>query len=148
MRIGGHGVGVDVPAGWDARIRRHPSEARARVVAHVASFALPATVGDFGSGAVEVMRFNDVLVALLEYTDDSVGTELFAREGMPRTLRAADFDENMLQRTIAGQSGVQRFFTEAGRAFCLYVVLGAHVNRHRAVAAVNDLLSGIEIGAA
>jgi hypothetical protein len=54
----------------------------------------------------------------------------------------------MLQRTIAGQSGVQRFFTEAGRAFCLYVVVGAHVNRHRAVVAVNHLLAGVQIDAA
>jgi hypothetical protein len=146
-RLDGDGIRVAVPAGWDGRIRRRdtPAAGRQPVTAHVASFPLPADVGDFGSGAVERMRFNDILVTLVEYTDESVGTALFASEGLPRQLRATDFDPAMLQRTLEGQSGVQRFFTEAGRAFCLYVVLGAHVNRHRAVAAVNDVLADLQV---
>ena len=44
----------------------------------------------------------------------------------------------VLQRAIRGQAGVQRFFHESGRAFCLYVVLGAYSNRQQVVPEVND----------
>jgi hypothetical protein len=145
----GGGVSIDVPAGWDGRIRRvaDPGD-DALTAAHVASFRLPDAVGDFGSGAVETMGFNDILLVLLEYTDESLGTPLFQREGVPRALRAGEFDPAMLQRTLAGQSGAQRFFTVAGRPFCLYVALGSHRNRSRAVQAINDILATVQITAA
>ena len=50
-----------------------------------------------------------------------------------------------MQRTIVGMSGAQSFFTEGGRAFCAYVVLGSHRARAALVPEVNRLLAGLRI---
>lgn len=157
MRIAAHGLAVDTPAGWDARIFRRRSEGlqagahggRAPTdhpVLHVANFPLPEERGDFGSGAVELMRSPHVLVALLEYHQEAARTALFSPRGMPRRLDSGDFDPNALQRTLAGQAGAQRFFSEGGRAFCLYVVIGSFARRAPLVSEVNATLGRVEIG--
>ena len=51
------------------------------------------------------------------------------QSGIPRALSPDDFSPGVLQRAIRGQAGVQRFFHEPGRAFCLYVVLGSFARR-------------------
>jgi hypothetical protein len=115
------------------------------MVAQAATFSLPAKVGDFGGGAVELMRAPDLFLAIVEYDSDSVGTALFRRLGVPRRLRAESFHPQALQRTLPGQGGIQVFFTEAERAFCLYVVLGSYPRRGRTVPLVNRLLDGIRV---
>jgi hypothetical protein len=50
-----------------------------------------------------------------------------------------------MQRPLPGQSGAQFFFTEAGRAFCLYVVLGSHARRRQLVPEVNLVLSALSV---
>ena len=128
MNISAHGISVTLPRGWEGHIAGGTSEAKsaspATPVAHLSTTALPPGRGDFGSGAVEGLGPDDVFVALVEYGADCVGTELFARQGLPRRLRPRAFNRRALQRTLEGQCGQQLFFTEAGRAFCLYVVLG------------------------
>jgi hypothetical protein len=148
VRLAAHGLAVDTPPGWDARIyRRAQTDAGEdnHPVMHAANFALPAERGDFGSGAVDRMRGDDVLVVLIEYGADSADTALFANRGLPRP-RATDFDPRMLQRTLPGQSGGQWFFTDGDRAFCLYVVLGNHARRARLVPRVHELLDRMSIG--
>jgi hypothetical protein len=125
--------------GWRGE-RPHP-------VLHLGTFALPPSRGDYGSEAVEVMRADDVFVALLEFGADEAGSALFAARGMPRP-RADEFSPAALQRRLRGQSGLQRFFTEGKRAFCLYVVLGSHSRRAQLVPEVHELLDGIGLGAA
>lgn len=112
---------------------------------HAASFPMPSERGSFGSGATELMNTDDIFIALFEYGPESVGTPLFALEGMPRAVEPDDFDRNALQHAIGGQSGLQRFFTESGRAFCLYVVLGSHLDRRELTTRVNQVLAGVEI---
>jgi hypothetical protein len=114
-----------------------------RPVMHLADFPLPATRGDFGSGALEQMPDRRAFVALLEYGPDEVDTALFAPAGMPRP-QLREFSPDGLQRRIRGQRGYQRFFTLAGRAFCLYVVLGS-AGTAQTVDQVNLVLSGIEV---
>jgi len=153
-----HGIGVGMPAGWDGRItvrgdgalRAAVSESGATVamlqsrpVAHIANFGLPGERGDFGSGAVELMGDQDVFVVLFEHEPAAAETPLFRRSGMPRALTPSDFDPATLRRGITGQSASQEFFSESGRAFCLYVVLGSHARRARLVAAVNRVLATV-----
>ena len=148
-------MAVEVPPGWDARIYRRPelgvASARAggepttHAILHAANFALPAERGDFGSGAVELMRSSDVLVTLVEYHPDSAGAALFADEGLPRPLRPDDFDPSTLQRRMPGQAGAQRFFSSGGRAYALYVVLGSHRDRRRLVGLVNEVLATVDL---
>ena len=154
MRLNGHGLSADLPRGWEGTISLERSdEALAlagaggslRPVAHLATFPLPGDRGDFGSGAVELMRTEDVFVALVEYAEEEVDTPLFARQGMPRRLDPRRFSNRSLQRGIAGQVGWQMFFTEAGRAFCLYVVLGDGEDVHLLVRKVEQVLAEVRI---
>jgi hypothetical protein len=158
--VSAHGIDVGLPAGWDGRITVRaegvPESAitasgtrvatlRTRPVVHLASFGLPGARGDFGSGAVELMGDADVFVVLFEYEPDAVETALFRSEGLPRDLALRSFEPSTLRRAIAGQSAHQAFFQEAGRAFCLYVVLGAHARRAALVPLVNRVLAGVRI---
>jgi len=147
MRMESHGIDVDVPQGWDGEIyRRSPEEVGGETlpVMHLANFPLPAERGDFGSGAVEMMRSDSVLIALAEFGPESVGTALFSREGFP-LVDAEDFAPDQMQRPMAGQSGAQYFFTENGRTFCLYVALGSHSRRRELVPEVNQLLETVRV---
>jgi hypothetical protein len=60
-------------------------------------------------------------------------------------VRADDFSPVALQRVLEGQGGVQRFFNQAGRALCLYVVLGSYARRTRTVPLINRVLDGVTI---
>jgi hypothetical protein len=113
-------------------------------VLHAATIPLPASRGDYGTGAVELLGPGDVLVALVEHGEAAAGTPLFERSGFP-TPSAADFHPRGLQRTIDGQSGAQWFFHVGRRAFCLYVVLGSHAWRARLVPRVRELVDALVI---
>lgn len=150
------GISLTLPPGWDGEIAAptlHPASSEQprtaaidRTVVHAANFALPNERGDFGSGAVEMMGSDDVLVVVFEYDPVDADKPLFAHHGFPGSLRASDFDPNTMQRPLHRQSGCQRFFNEGGRAFCLYVVLGSHLDRRRLLAEVNEVLGSVAIG--
>jgi hypothetical protein len=141
-RLAAHGVGLEVPRGWEGRIVRraavNPAE-RSRAVVHVASFPMPEERGDFGVGVTELMRSGDVFVTLFEYGPESLGTPLFAAIGMPR-LTVDMFGPRRLQRTLPGQVGCQLFFTAKQRPFCLYVVVAGRLHLRSAISLVNPML--------
>jgi hypothetical protein len=141
-----HGLTINAPPSWDVRVYKRAEEVETRTypVVHAANFALPGRRGDFGSGAVELMGPGHVFVVLFEYDTAAAGTALFRRRGMP-TARPTDFSPRALQRTLRGQSGVQYFFNETGRAFCLYIVLGSHARRRRLVATANQFAQSVQI---
>jgi uncharacterized surface protein with fasciclin (FAS1) repeats len=122
-----------------------PEGATTNTVVHIATIALPKGVGDFASGAVEQLGANDALIVVFEYDSASIDQPLFATRGLPRRLEPSDFSPNVLQRSIRGQAGAQVFFQDAGRAFCLYVVLGSFQNRARLVPEVNRVLATVAI---
>lgn len=141
-----HGLAVEPPPSWDVRIYRRPAaqDEFTFAILHAGNFALPRRRGDFGSGAVELMRSGHVFVCLFEHEPEAARTPLFARVGMP-TLRSEDFSPRMLQRTMHGYSGVQHFFQVRRRAFCLYVVLGDHRRRVALVREANRLLEVVSV---
>ena len=143
-----HGIGVELPAGFEGRIFKRQTDGPELpyAVAHFATFALPDGVGDFGIGAVTLMGEDDIFAVLFEYGPDSGGTRLFAREGMPRALSTSDFLPYVLRRGLPGQSGTQWFFTESERPFTLYVVLGSHARRSVLVPRANGLLARMAVG--
>lgn len=149
-RLTRSGIAIEVPDDWEASIsggdfQLESDGAVEPTVMHVASFPLPLERGSFGSGAVELMNSRDVFVTLFEYGPESAGTPLFEADGIPRQIAAREFDRNALQRAMPGQTGLQRFFTHNGRAFCLYVVLGSHVDRADILPSVNAVLETLEI---
>jgi hypothetical protein len=141
MRIAAHGLALELPAGWEARIYRRPE---ALPVLHAASFALPAGDGDFATGATEIMPPGAVLIALLEYEPALAGTALFAEPGPPRAI-AAEASATGLPRRLPGRRGVQRFFNAAGRAFCLYVVVAAAAGARASATSADDVLGTLRI---
>lgn len=164
MKLSAHGLTVDVPRGWDARIFQRaesdvmspsspdtdsptvPQSGVTTPVLHLANFPLPDNRGDYGSGAVGLMRSTNVFLALVEFGSESLGTPLFAAAGLPR-LRATELSETIMQRPIPGMGGAQRFFTVAGRPFCSYAVVGSLVRRSSSVALLNGALARIDVAA-
>jgi hypothetical protein len=147
--IGAHGITARLPEGFEGRIYVRPSSVGVTYpVGQFATFPIPDDIGDFGSGAVTVMGPSDVFATLFEYGPESVGTTLFARQGRPDALSTADFAPMTLRRGIPGQSGTQWFFTEAGRPFSFYAVLGSHSLRTTLVPHVNHLLSSLTLSPA
>lgn len=159
MRLSDHAITVDLPPRWEGAFSTaRPAPGRRTAsgtttpdvpslpTLHLATFGLPGTRGDFGSGAVDLMRSGDVFVSLLEYGPECVGTPLFSRDGLPRSLRGSDLSVRALQRTLKGQAGTQVFFSEAGRAFCLYVVVGDRGRADEGAAEVSRTLSAVTIG--
>ncbi len=147
--IGAHGISARLPDGFEGRIFVRPAVVGSTYpVAQFATFPLPDDTGDFGSGAVSVMGHADVFATLFEYGPESLGTALFARQGRPPALTAADFSPTVLRRGIPGQSGTQWFFTEAGRPFSFYAVLGSHALRVALVPRVNALLQALGVSPA
>lgn len=130
--VAGHGISIEVPAHWDARLFRRRGGG---TTLHVANFALPYADGEFGTRATQSMRPDGLFLALTEYLPDghlAPGRGLFAG-GPPRRLAPSDFNPRALLHLRAGQTGVQRFFSSADRAFCLYTVaselhLAAHAD--------------------
>jgi len=161
VRLSGYGITTDLPPGWEGRITKRATPVLAhdgrigprgapgevpRPVVHLANFALPEQRGDFGSGAVDLMGSGHVFMALFEHGAGSVGQALFAADGLP-VLRPRMFDPSGLQKVIPGQAGCQRWFTTAGRAFCLYVVLGRHAEAPALTTKANATLAATRIEA-
>jgi hypothetical protein len=151
MNLRAHGVAVDLPPGWEGSIAGNGAKTdgddATTPVVHLCTAALPPGRGDFGSGAVEGLGDDDAFVALVEYGADCAGTAVFAAQGLPRRLRTRAFNRRALQRTIDGQCGLQVFFTEAGRPFCLYVVLGRDHDTAPLLDRVHAALDSIRIEA-
>lgn len=153
------GITVELPNGWEGGVRTRvdpqsppttsgvqyaTAAGHSAATAHMANFALPSDRADFGGGAVELMRSHNIFMSLIEFDQESAGTKLFEAQGVPQ-LSTVDFDPYALQRVIAGQCGLQRFFTVAGRPFCLYVVLGRETDRGPLVAQCNAVLRTLRI---
>jgi hypothetical protein len=148
--IQAHGITARLPSGFEGRIfiRTTVGEGVSYPVAHFATFPLPDDVGDFGSGAVTLMRPSDVFATLFEYGPESLGTVLFARQGRPTSLSPADFRRTVLRRALPGQAGTQWFFTEVERPFSFYAVLGSQALAPQLVPLVNQLLVSLTLSPA
>jgi hypothetical protein len=123
VRTAGHGLAVDVPEGWEARIVR---PAQSAPYLHVASFALGADSGQFGASVTSRMGPDHAFAALVEYlVDGHVRPDrgLFGSRRRQSRLRLSEFSHDRLQVMRPGHLGAQRFFTAAGRPFCLYAVV-------------------------
>lgn len=153
MRLGAHGIRLELPRGWDGRIYRVAGE---DPILHAASFPLPATDGDFGSGATALMPARGAFLALKEYRPGprlAPGAGLFAARSIPLPLAPGRFHARALQVGRAGQAGFQHFFTTSGRPFCLYAVIEVAAARSASAAGAQDrvheltqVLSTLEVG--
>lgn len=146
-RISASGLSVVPPSGWEASIYRRPAGPGERTypVLHAATVPLLAGRGDYGGGLVETLGPEDLFVSVLEFGPDAAGTALFQTLTAVPGLTPDAYRPRQLQRTIRGQAGVQRFFTVAGRAFCLYSVIGSAANRVALAARANEVIGSLRI---
>jgi hypothetical protein len=149
MRLAHQGLAVVTPRGWDARIFRRQATGKetgevTRPILHAADFPLPAVRGDYGSGAVEHMGPNHVFLSLVEFDSGEAASPLFGRE-RPSRITTGEFGPDRLQRALPGQAGAQFFFSERGRPFCLYVVIGSFTGRDSLVPRANDIFQTMEV---
>ncbi len=146
MNVSGHGIAVDLPAGWEGRIYRRKL-ANTYPVLHAGSFALPHGDDDFGAGAIDAMRDGDVFIAMLEYDPALGGSGLFNEPRVPVPIHATDLSPAAFRKRVSGRLAAQRFFTVHHRPFCLYLVIGsAQVVADRgAVRAANKVLRTVSI---
>jgi len=160
VNLAAHGIAAQLPTGWEGSIASEQQElveaqthafstgdrsAQILPVAHFATVGLPAGRDDFGSTVVGDLGPDDVFVSLLEYAPEEANSALFSQEGLPRRLDPREFSPRMLQRMMRGQSGLQLFFNDGGRAFCLYIVLGSADDAHRLVRRVEQVLATVQI---
>jgi hypothetical protein len=141
------GFDIDLPAGWQVAVRRQPPSVPGRtgnLLVHAATVPIPRERGDFGSGVVSALGPDDVFLSLFEYDHEAVATTLFTSSGLP-VPRPSDFDPAAMQRPLPGQSGAQWFFTVAGRAWCLFAVIGSHGRRQSSAVKIDRLLKGVRI---
>jgi hypothetical protein len=155
-----YGLEARPPVGWHVVVSRRPgmqsppddqrmAAAQAegdvtRPVLHACTRSLPADRGDFGSGAVDLLGPNDIFVAVVDYGTEVADQGLFARQGIPR-LAPSQFAPNRMQRPLPGMSASQHFFSQGGRAFCLFTVLGSHARRMASVPRADALVRTVQI---
>ena len=148
MTLDAGGLRLQIPAGWEARVRRQAPSQPGRpgnVLLHASTVALPEQRGDFGSGVVELLGPDDAFLALFEYDEKDASKVLFRSPRVP-VPKPSDFSPDVLQRTRAGNTGAQWFFSVAGRAFSMHAVLGSHARRAPGAAKLAHLLQGLTIG--
>lgn len=142
MRISGHGIELDAPKGWEGRIYRRPE---GFPILHAANFPLVADDGDFAGVSVEAMPPDGVVVVLAEFDPQAAGQALFPPVDLPVAVAASKASPRAMPRTIAGRSGVQRFFTLEGRPFCLYVVVGSAPSVRGLIERANGVLATLAV---
>lgn len=144
--LGAYGISATIPDGWEARFFRH---ADGEPTLHAATFPLPPADGEFGTRATQRMPTGGLFLSLTEYRGEGIDLRRGGLFGSPppRALEHAHLSSRTLLQARPGQRGVQRFFSAAGRAFCLYVVVSGPEGPHPALAGLSQFLRSLEIRA-
>ena len=141
------GLSVTPPTGWEAAIYLRPPGPGERTypILHAATRPLIPGRGDYGAGVVETLGPGDVFVSLLDFGPAEPEAKLFNPVAIVPRVTPESFGPRQLQRLIPGQAGVQRFVAIAGRALCLYTVIGSMADRVALAARANDLISTVAV---
>lgn len=111
---------------------------------HAANIALPPSDGDFATRATATLPSDGVVVVLVDYGTADAGTPLYAAPA-PTHVDPGELSPATLLHRRPGQRGLQRFFTTAGRAMCLYVVVGSAAHAADLAAGVSDVLGTLRV---
>jgi hypothetical protein len=145
--LSAHGIAANLPGGFEGRIYVRPTVGAevCRPVAQFATFAIPEGIGDFGGNTDTDLGPSDIFAVLFEYGPESLGTALFAVQGVPSGLTTKDFLPYVMRPGVGGSLGIQRFFTASGRPFMFYARLGSLQQQVALVQQVNQLLANVDI---
>lgn len=144
----GHGLTLVVHDGWEARIWMPdlPPPAENHPVVRLANFALPLTKNTYAEDVADGLRAGEVVASLAEFSSTLAGKGLYAPRGAP-DLEPGDLDPRAVQRQAPGRAGAQRFFSEHGRAFSLYVVARRGPGLERAIHELGNQLRNLTVAA-
>ena len=144
--LSGHGLSLQLPRGWDGAVRCRSGEG-ALPVLHASSMPLPLHRDDAGGGVVESLGWDDVFLSIQEHDPAGAGTALFGAHGLPLPLAPGWFTPRALQGMRPVQAGAQRFFSLAGRAFSLFVVVGDQGRRAALASKAERVLASLSVEA-
>jgi hypothetical protein len=145
--LSGHGLTIDVPPGWEGRIFT-PDLAPPAVnlpILHLTDTILSMQASTYAPELAARAGPAGALVALVEFEDRLADRGLYAAQGLALPLRRDRFDPHALQLPDPFQEGHQRFFSQGGRAFCLYVVLGIGPGADARLRTVNGALATLTV---
>ncbi len=149
MILSAHGIEVTLPPRWSGRIFRR---AGGNATLHAGDFRLALGDGEFGDRSTGQMPPGSTFFALVEYLPGAglqPGRGLYAPSSISLPLDPTAFSPRRLAHIRPGQTGMQHFFTAAGRPLCLYVVIAAEqeprARRRRQLAAVSAVLRSLRV---
>jgi hypothetical protein len=144
VRIAAHGLAIEVPRGWEARmwVPDLPAPAVNLPVLHLANFPLPVTRDTYAEELADGLRPGQVVASLAELASELAGRGLYAAEGVA-PIRRDELDPRALQRQERGRLGLQRFFSMGGRAFSLYVMAREGPGLEAALAELDETLRSL-----
>ena len=147
MRLAKQGISVDLPPGWEGRafLPSAPPPALNFPVLHAASVAMPPDDSSYAGRLASAMGSSGTLLSLVEFDPALAGDALFREGRLPLSLALADMSPASLQVRRPGHAGTQRFFAAAGRAFCLYVIVGTGTDAAGRIRALNAVLASLRI---
>ncbi len=147
MILSKQGISVDLPSGWEGRafLPDVPPPALNYPVLHAASFAMPPDDSSYAGRLANAMGPSGTLFSLVEFDPALAGDALFRQGRLPLSLTLADLSPAALQVRRPGHAGAQRFFAAAGRAFCLYVIVGTGTDAAGRVRSLNAVLASLRI---
>jgi hypothetical protein len=148
--VSGYGISLSAPAGWDSIIyqRDAANEGSTLPVLQASTMSLGSLpLSDFGTDVYPLLGDTDIFFALIEYAYDPNATVFTTATSIP-SFATTDFSPTAFPRLSPPKVACQAFFSTAGRAFCLYVVLGNPQNADSLVSELNSLMSTLVIAQA
>jgi hypothetical protein len=141
------GLSIEVPPRWEGRIFLPdlPAPAVNLPIMHLTDATLSMVRSTYAPELAARAGSSGALVALVEFEDRLADRGLYAAQGLHLPLRRDRFDAHALQLPDPSQQGHQRFFSQGGRAFCLYVVLGIGPGADARLRAVNRALATLKV---
>jgi hypothetical protein len=151
VNLSAHGIEITLPPRWSGRIF---ARAGGNATLHAGDFRLALGDGEFGDRSTGQMPPGSTFVSLVEYVPGAglqAGHGLYASTSIPLPLDPTAFSRRRLAHIRPGQTGMQHFFTSAGRPLCLYVVIasgGDRLLRRRQLAVLDGMLRSLRVAPA
>jgi hypothetical protein len=142
----GDGLRIDLPAGWEGRWLRPSPQLRAVQAADVPIDPEDDELGERTTGALPP---GSCFLSVTEYLAGSgmaPGRGAFRQRGIDLPLDPTQFSPSHVAHLLPGLSATQQSFTQAGRAFSLYVVIaGERSHRRRQLLVLDHVLRSLRV---
>ena len=141
MPLEASGLRIELPAGWHGQlVSRSPH----LPTLQAASFPLDRDDEELGPRSRAAMSVGDCFLALIEYLPGSgleAGRVPFHETGIELPL-----DPGWFSPEVEGRAVLERNFTQAGRAFCLHVVIaGGRMDRRQRLPLLDRILGSLVV---